>query len=370
MAFTSRDRVVLGPLTTVFIPPAPCSIAVGLCTTCDVAWWGQTCALMTVQDDPGCWPPTTDGVPEPTPPLLGWGFYSPGLECPAGYTSACTEIAGQSAAGGWKAQYQMLPGETFVGCCPPGFRCDNLSGQTCLMRAKSTTLPTVSCETGASNNFGFTTLPNGRVNTLNLYAPMIQLAFQSSDRTALTTTSSSTSTANTSSSTTTTTSTTTASLTPSTTPPPSTSLTPGAIAGIAVSASAVLILLILAAAMLIWRRRQRDRPATANPPPTYNSESQGPKNLTHYYAGDTAELGPGHGRAEVPGEGVGRVEMAGREGGAGSVVWGVLGGAAMVAVLPDCRGGGGGGWEGGGRGGGGGGGVGGDAGGDLWVVTR
>jgi hypothetical protein len=81
----------------------------------------------------------------------------------------------------------MKPDETFVGCCPTGFGCDNLNGQTCIMRAKSTILPTVSCETGASNNFGFTTLPNEEVTNLSLYAPMIQLAFQSSDRTGLST---------------------------------------------------------------------------------------------------------------------------------------------------------------------------------------
>ncbi|KAL2165830.1 hypothetical protein VTG60DRAFT_3735 [Thermothelomyces hinnuleus] len=106
MAFTGHHRTILGPLTTVFTPPAPCTYAVGWCSTCDVAWWGQTCAQSSVQDDTNCWPTTMDGAPEPSQAALyGRGFYSPGLECPEGYTTACTAIAGESSQ--WKVQFLM-----------------------------------------------------------------------------------------------------------------------------------------------------------------------------------------------------------------------------------------------------------------------
>ncbi len=307
MAFTNKNRVILGPLTTVFVPPAPCTIAIGQCATCNVAWWGQTCAPTTVQDDTSCWPATTEGTPAPSAALYGWGFYSPGLECPAGYTSACTAIAGHSSQ--WKVQYQMKAEETFVGCCPTGFNCDNLNGQTCIMRAKSLTLATVSCESGSSNNFGFTTLPNAHVTSLSLFAPMIQLAFQSSDlsRSSITTSSSSS----------TTTSTTSAlpSSIPTTTPSSSSDSAPqlstGAIAGIA-AGSAALIVLVLAAAFFVWRRRrQQQYPPDHGPnPSSYDpSEYSDTKEFTHYYTGNTAELGQGHGMAEAPAGGHERAEM-------------------------------------------------------------
>ncbi|KAH6632447.1 hypothetical protein F5144DRAFT_603189 [Chaetomium tenue] len=316
MAFTDRDRTILGPLTTIFTPPASCTIAVGLCKTCDVAWWGQTCGGGGEEDNTSCWPTTTEGVPEPTKlPLYGWGFYSPGLECPVGYTSACSAVEGVTSQ--WKHQFQMEPEETFVGCCPEGFKCDNLQGQTCLMRAKSTEIPTVSCEDGASNNFGFTTLPNAAVTTMNLYAPMIQLAWKASDRPQTSTLSSSGTTS-----------------APTTTAPSSTSaadpnspaiseppLSTGAIAGIAIGGAA-LFLLTLAAAIFIWRRRRRHPnntyhlgpgypPSGGSNAPSYSAlraGSPGMEDTKHYYTGGAMEMAPGHGRAEAPSEGCTPVE--------------------------------------------------------------
>ncbi|EAQ87460.1 hypothetical protein CHGG_04079 [Chaetomium globosum CBS 148.51] len=316
MAFTDRERTILGPLTTVFTPPAPCTIAVGWCKTCDVAWWGQTCGGGGEEDNTSCWPTTTEGVPEPTKlPLYGWGFYSPGLECPAGYTSACSAVEGVTSQ--WKHQFRMEAEETFVGCCPEGFKCDNLRGQTCLMRAKSTELPTVSCENGASNNFGFTTLPNAAVTTMNLYAPMIQLAWKASDRPETSTLSSS---ATTSAPTTTT-------LNPTSAADPNAptisepALSTGAIVGIAIGAAA-LFLLTLAAAIFIWRRRRRhSHPGGVGPgnplgngsyAPSYSAlraGSPGMEDTKHYYTGGVMEMAPGHGRVEAPTEGHMRVEM-------------------------------------------------------------
>ena len=310
MALTNKSRVILGPLTTVFTPPAPCTIAVGLCATCDVAWLGQTCGPTAVQDDTGCWPPTTEGAPEPTAPLYGWGFFSPGLECPAGYTSACTAISGQATS--WRVQYQMEAEETFVGCCPAGFRCDNLNGQTCIRWATSTALPTVSCDPGTSNKFGFTTLPNPEVTSLSLFAPMIQLAFRSSDLQDASITSSSSPTSSATSAPTT-------SISGSQVIPSTSPLSTGAIAGIAVGGAA-LILTMIAALVFVWRRRRRgDLPGSGTHRPAYSvSEYSETKEFAHYYAGDTAELGQGHEkaelgqgheRAELPADGHGRIEM-------------------------------------------------------------
>ncbi|KAG7287232.1 hypothetical protein NEMBOFW57_006738 [Staphylotrichum longicolle] len=326
MALVNNERVILGPLTTVFTPPAPCNIAIGLCATCDVAWWGQTCGPKTVHDDQSCWPATTTGVPDPGLPLYGWGFYSPGLNCPAGYTSACSATAGSTS--NWKVQFKMEAEETFIGCCPSGFKCDNLNGQTCIMGVKSTAIPTVSCVGVSSNNFGFTTVPNAKVTTLNLFAPMIQLAFKSSDQTdsSSTETSSTSTGANTNRITSSATSIPTDSL-PSPTlgsdnsvssGSPNTTLSTGAVAGIAVGAAA-LILLVVAAAVFIWRRRRSQQGQQTNSenessaPPEY-SEMGTPgterKLFTHYYTGHAAELGQGHERFEVPGQGHERFEVA------------------------------------------------------------
>ncbi|GAB1316491.1 Osmotin, thaumatin-like protein (Fragment) [Madurella fahalii] len=336
MAHTNQRRIVLGPLTTTFTPPAPCSVAVGLCETCDVAWWGQTCAPRTVQDDPSCWPAPTVGAVSPEQMLLGWGFYSPGVICPAGYTSACTAVAGQTT--GWKHQFVMEPEETFIGCCPTGFKCDNLRGQTCISGVRSTELPTLSCDAGSTVNFGFTTLPNpsANVSVLNLFAPMIQLAWKESDLSSLTTsTSSATSSSGTPSNSSPTTSAATATQDAQTgSRDASNDLSIGAIAGIAVGA-AVLFLAIVAAAVYVWRRRRSqmggsalsDGSSRSTAPPGYTAVSpiDSQKQFQHYYSGapqpwgGMSELnatmqvyeapGPGYGPTEMPAYGTDRAEM-------------------------------------------------------------
>lgn len=300
MAFTNYNRAILGPLTTTFTPPPPCTIAVGLCSTCDVAWWGQTCAPKTVQDDPNCWPTTTAAAPEPSQMLYGWGFYSPGLVCPAGYTSACTAIAGQTS--GWKVQYLMQPAETFVGCCPTGFHCDNYRGQTCVLRTTSITLPTVTCQGGSSNHFGFTTVPNSAIKILNLYAPMIQLAWKSTDLTDSTATTTSAPTSSP------------ASYSTPHAPPTGTEtgesqnqtedssgITTGAIAGIAVG-TALGMLLLLGAAFLLWRHRRRSRHAGMSVP---SGPSSAPPSLDDGGNAVTGIAGAGRGSGAGTGMGLG-----------------------------------------------------------------
>ena len=181
-AITNAQRVVLGPLTTTFTRPAQCSTAIGGCSTCNVAWLAQACVPGGVQDDTACWPPATQGVAQPSVPLKGWGFYSPGVQCPQGYTTACSATAG--GATGWKIQFLMAPSETAVGCCPLGYNCANQNGQTCISIATSTTVTTATCKSGTTGGVAVATLPNPAISvpTLNVYAPMIHIAWQPSDR--------------------------------------------------------------------------------------------------------------------------------------------------------------------------------------------
>lgn len=110
-------RTNLGPLTTTFTPPPACTINVAGCATCAVAYQGQECLTsIGAADATTCWPPTSAGASSVSPPFLGRGFYSPGLICPSGYTSACSATAGGSSA--WPVEYPLNYGETAVGCCP------------------------------------------------------------------------------------------------------------------------------------------------------------------------------------------------------------------------------------------------------------
>ena len=118
---------LLGPLTTVFTPPPACTVAVMNCNTCNIGWLAQTCyssnsAQQNASGEPSCWPSQTStrhGT------LAGYGFYSPGLVCPSGYTTACaaagtakTAVPGLAGGTVFPFQYSLFPGETAVGCCP------------------------------------------------------------------------------------------------------------------------------------------------------------------------------------------------------------------------------------------------------------
>lgn len=108
-------RNILGPLTTVFTAPQECDFA-GIISSQTSAYRGQACIADHLIDASTCWPQTTSAAPLKSPPLNGWGFYSPGISCPAGYTSACSATQGSST--GWEMQFPMDERETAVGCCP------------------------------------------------------------------------------------------------------------------------------------------------------------------------------------------------------------------------------------------------------------
>ncbi|KAK0705680.1 hypothetical protein B0H67DRAFT_594736 [Lasiosphaeris hirsuta] len=261
---TSQSRVILGPLTAMFQPPAPCSVGVGICSTCDAVFYGQKCGPAGPQDDTTCWPPTTRGALRPSSALSGWGFYSPGISCPVGFTSACHATAASSRAD-WAMQFLMEPGETAVGCCPPGFNCHNQNGQTCIAVVRTITLSTVTCRSGRFEGFDFATIPNSAVPSLNIFAPMIQIAWKASDQTPTSTSSSPPSSS---------------SETPPTPPtsgspspnPPAAAASPGppglsgaAIAGISVAAAILVLGAVLGAVFVWWKKRRAAAAAAARP---------------------------------------------------------------------------------------------------------
>lgn len=122
---TGQARTILGPLTTTFIQPPSCTIAMtgedddddGL-----AGYLAHACAAAQGNsigvDDASCWPSTSSGAVEPHVSFQGWGFYSPGTICPTGYAGACTATGGTGGSSDWSVQFELLEGETAVGCCP------------------------------------------------------------------------------------------------------------------------------------------------------------------------------------------------------------------------------------------------------------
>lgn len=119
---TYQDRTVIGPLTTTFTPPAECST---LQIESGQAVWGQRCTRSAGEnllvDRTECFPsglfPTSEAF---------ISFYSPGFDCPHGFTQACTVsreyVASPSFSSTDQAKYSLWKalelGETAIGCCP------------------------------------------------------------------------------------------------------------------------------------------------------------------------------------------------------------------------------------------------------------
>ncbi|KAB5586246.1 hypothetical protein GE09DRAFT_58134 [Coniochaeta sp. 2T2.1] len=288
-------RTNLGPLTTPFTYPASCNVVVQQCSTCTFGWQGQSCGTNSfntqgVQDNLDCWPPRSNDVSSGVA-VNGWGFYSPGVECPIGYTSACSSTAG--VEGGFAFQFSMLPRETAVGCCPTGYTCNYNPGvdaaQTCYKYHYTGSFPTVQCSAGTSNRFSYVTVPatvtatttstNGVratdtvvLDNILVFAPLIQINWQSTDRTTPSSTVGSASQPTVSSSTTTTTSN-------------SSGLSKGATIGIAVGAA--VLGLILIAVFTIWMRRRKQRPRVMPTlPPHATTEYKMPHEIGTVYVAE------------------------------------------------------------------------------------
>ncbi|PMD22647.1 hypothetical protein NA56DRAFT_93305 [Hyaloscypha hepaticicola] len=242
---TNQLRTILGPLTTTYTPPLSCTVHVQAGgPTNNQAWQAQSCSGANENsDNPACWPPATVTAPSPVGTLATWGFYSPGLVCPIGMTTACYATGGGSS--GWQVEFSLLPQETAVGCCPTSFSCSNFDAQTCIWVATSTTISVVTCQSGTSGNLEYVTVPattsNVAVSEYILFAPLIQMNWQSTDRPSSSPTSTPTSSG-------------TSGTLPTATSPPSSGLTPGAKAGIGVGVT-LGALAVVALIFLYWKRR-------------------------------------------------------------------------------------------------------------------
>ncbi|KAF2230414.1 hypothetical protein EV356DRAFT_344720 [Viridothelium virens] len=272
----------LGPLTTTFTPPASCS---------PILWWdyqgdvhaysAQACFEEGIVNDSLCWPSRaneTRNFESFLSPLQGYGVYSPGYICPIGYTSACANaFSGQiTALRTFAFQYPLMDSEYAVGCCPTGLTChhDDDGLQTCATVARSTTIAAAICQTSADNSFDgglvwnqtpantssvavtipghltidysttlekdssvITAISRSPISTMAIYAPLIQLVYQTSDLLGFHTTLNSTNSR------------------------PVTSkidsLSGGAIAGIVIGALSGLVFLLALVYFLLWRRRQQ-----------------------------------------------------------------------------------------------------------------
>ena len=123
---TTSPTGLLGPLTTTFTPPTACSTPVFrfppgvLQASFQSASQAQTCSsspgFQLLIDATTCWPNHVS-LPQSSISLHGAGYYSPGLICPVGYSTACTA----TGTGGSNFEYQFplsVGDETAVGCCP------------------------------------------------------------------------------------------------------------------------------------------------------------------------------------------------------------------------------------------------------------
>ncbi|KAH6695071.1 hypothetical protein F5X68DRAFT_186585 [Plectosphaerella plurivora] len=278
---TGQSGTLLGPLTTVWVPPATCTAMIPLCDNCIVGYMAQSCdadimGAGPVRDNTACWPPVLAKHASPTHPFNGWGFYSPGIQCPTGYAEACTTE--YQKRGDWPAQFSLVEGETAIGCCPSGFECANNYGNTCIQKATQTTNPitvkTASCSgvtavaiDDAVYPTSVTRIVDGdtitELRTMTIYAPMIQMNFRASDLVKSSTppTASSESTAATSSGTSESQSTTMSGVVQSQEPvgeaPPATSMDSGLKIGVTVGCIVGALAVGAMIAWLVLRRRKR-----------------------------------------------------------------------------------------------------------------
>ncbi|KAI1828131.1 hypothetical protein F4861DRAFT_535555 [Xylaria intraflava] len=269
---SGTTRTNLGPLSSDTFSYT-CTRVYKACSTCDEGWAAQTCIKGTLTDNTDCWPPRATGVPAGRGPLLGWGVYSPGTICPAGFTSVATMVSGGSSD--YSFQFPLTSGESAIGCCPEGGFVP-IKGygriQTCVQFQATTPFLLGSCGSDGPAFTPFTI--GGEFNSVvypsfSVSAPFLQVVHQASDLPA-TSTSSLTNPA------TSTTSTSNSPVSPANTQSSETSksssLSPGAAAGIAIGALVALIL-IAAGAFFFLRRYRKNRLAA---PQQWDAGATGP----------------------------------------------------------------------------------------------
>ena len=269
---TTRNN--LGPLTTTFTAASSCT-NYGIVGQNPGGYQGQGCNDGHLYDTSACWPSATATGPPDAGPLVGWGFYSPGLVCPTGYTTACSAYGSDAAVPttfapstpSFSFNFPLTGQETALGCCPTGFSCVKYLGgvQTCLQKAASTSFLVGTCSGNTLTDFFYRTAPETlqatgastwsvyTTSTVSLWAPLFQLNVQPSDvglpmndkagsgGAAVTTILSTTNT-------------------PTSSPtdsPVSTGLSPASTAAIAVPVSLAGLALLFGIIAFIWRRRRR-----------------------------------------------------------------------------------------------------------------
>lgn len=249
---TTPTNSVLGPLTTAWTYPSSCTVNVHNCLTCLQVLQGQTCTTALARGYMGnteCWPPRSgSSIPTAT---SGWGVYSPGIECPVGYVSACAATGSAVTGNAFSFRFSLSAAETAIGCCPSGYACSNVDYQTCVRLASTGSIPVVTCTSDSSNGFSYLPLPTTitdeiatdstttvTMSTATLLAPLFQLVYQASDIAANTSTA----------------------VVETETPEPSTSsggLSTGARAGIAVGVVVAVLVIVGSAGFVWWHKRKQ-----------------------------------------------------------------------------------------------------------------
>jgi len=128
---SERTRSSAGPLTTVFTPPAHCSEVMALL---DASGNLKLHAYMPREQWGDSYTSSNTCLPPGTPYRQTYGYFFPGVVCPASWTSAMTAVSSRLYHPGWSqhtataasdtaamaaAVQSLLPGETEIWCCPP-----------------------------------------------------------------------------------------------------------------------------------------------------------------------------------------------------------------------------------------------------------
>ncbi|KAH7014159.1 uncharacterized protein B0I36DRAFT_369148 [Microdochium trichocladiopsis] len=193
----TRTRTNLGPLTTAWTPPSDCQRVYAACDTCSVIFAAQACrpdVADSLADEQSCWPPRTNNGGGPTTTsgaLGGWGVYSPGIVCPAGFTSVVASTYGVHES---RFQFPLSAGETAVGCCPTisslrdaAFLAtvDGSGHQTCRLVLSTGAVDLVRCTSPGSTTVEARSVPwssgNSTMSQYDIYAPLIQIVWKSTD---------------------------------------------------------------------------------------------------------------------------------------------------------------------------------------------
>ncbi|KAI9671047.1 MAG: hypothetical protein M1831_005132 [Alyxoria varia] len=184
-------RSILGSLTTTWTAPSSCN-SLSFVSQGDLRR-AQFCARKGSADDVDCWPPRA--VEKPPPGTLnGWGAYSPGIQCPAGQTTACVgtprPLKAYPTAGGmlddWVFQFPLKKGEKGAGCCPSGYDCSRNNGaaQMCHRSVQTDETATITAKR-CSASPTVIAYPDTQAQPVDLYAPMFQLIWRDEDLQAM-----------------------------------------------------------------------------------------------------------------------------------------------------------------------------------------